>query len=140
MYKYKKISVRGRKIDEHRYVMEQHLGRYLQRNEIIRHINGDVRDNRVENLTLMHKKMQPYTQMAEGTHYSPNLLDAKKGRDGMLKKYGKKIMIMDALDNEIMIVSSLLICAKVCGCSRGNISDVISGRKKQSHNLKFKHW
>lgn len=37
----------------HRAAMEQHLGRKLELNEVVHHINGDKRDNRVENLELM---------------------------------------------------------------------------------------
>lgn len=40
------------KILEHRWVMEQHLGRKLERHEVIHHINGDNGDNRLENLEL----------------------------------------------------------------------------------------
>jgi len=38
---------------EYRLIMEKHLGRYLEKGEIVHHINNDVTDDRIENLAVM---------------------------------------------------------------------------------------
>lgn len=37
---------------EHRHVMEQHLGRYLDPGEVVHHIDGNPRNNSIGNLRL----------------------------------------------------------------------------------------
>ena len=51
---YKIIYVNGKPIREHRYIMEQFLGRELKPfpQEIVHHINKNLLDNRTENLEL----------------------------------------------------------------------------------------
>lgn len=43
----------GSYVLEHRIVMENHLQRLLNPTEVVHHINGDKKDNRIENLEVM---------------------------------------------------------------------------------------
>lgn len=61
---YRIIHVNGKKIAEHRYVMEQVLGRTLRPDETIHHVNGQRTDNRRENLELWSSR-QPKGQRVE---------------------------------------------------------------------------
>ena len=46
-------AMNGKYVAEYRLLVEQNIGRYLNRNEVIHHLNGNPRDNRLENLAVM---------------------------------------------------------------------------------------
>ena len=48
-------TIKGVKKRLHRHIMEEHLGRLLESNEHVYHLNGDPKDNRLENLVVIKK-------------------------------------------------------------------------------------
>lgn len=58
---YQHKTINGRKKRVHRHVMEAHLGRFLEPDEHVYHINSDSRDNRIENLIVIKKKYKKHS-------------------------------------------------------------------------------
>lgn len=55
-YAYKVIVVNGKRVKEHRWIVEKHIGRKLKKDEFVHHINGNSHDNRIENLMIVDNR------------------------------------------------------------------------------------
>jgi hypothetical protein len=66
-YRYKKITTPdGRRMDEHRYIMEQRLGRKLEFNEVVHHNDNDSKNNDEDtNLELKSRSKHASDHMKE---------------------------------------------------------------------------
>lgn len=75
-YGYRILTVDGKKIPEHRFVMEQHLGRPLKSTEVVHHIDHNRLNNAIENLQLIksnseHRKIH-FERYRNDTHKQCN--------------------------------------------------------------------
>lgn len=92
-YGYKHITKLGHpnctsktgRIAEHTYLMSEHLGRPLRKEESVHHKNGIRDDNRIENLELWHKGQPPGQRIEDKIEW------AKK----FLEEYGYEVNKMD---------------------------------------------
>lgn len=67
---YKEITIDGKRILKHRYVMERHLDRPLRSYEIVHHKDGNKLNNSIKNLEL--------TARDEHVKHHPEILDNLK--------------------------------------------------------------
>ena len=59
---------------QHRIVMEEHLGRALLPQETVHHINGDRKDNRIDNLELWSHNQPPGQRVEDKVEWAKNIL------------------------------------------------------------------
>ena len=129
MSNYKAIKVNGKKIDEHRYIMEQYLGRKLTRDEVVHHKDGNKANNDIENLELT--SLSEHTRQHQlgnipSEETRQKISETLKGRKSINRKFDDdQVEYIRELHNEG--VSNRKI-AQMFGVNHQTINDLINGK------------
>lgn len=71
---YRYIRVNGKPIMEHRFLMEEFIGRSLLKCENVHHLNGNRSDNRIENLELWSTSQPPGQRIKDKIEWAKEIL------------------------------------------------------------------
>lgn len=134
MNDYKALKINGKRIDEHRKIMQDTLGVRLQSNDVVHHINEDKQDNRLENLQLMsrseHSKLHMTGRsLADNTIEKLKVIMHDRWASGSLDFIKKPIAAFDKQGNLIRIYNSIREASRF-GFNRAHIYSCCIGKRR----------
>lgn len=130
MTEYKAIKVNGVKKDEHRHIVEQHIGRKLTRQEVVHHINGDKSDNRIENLAVMSLSEHSTMHQTGKTHSNETKNKIRKTLKGKPNYSCRKLSeetVSQMLEMKNQGFSNRKL-SEIFGINRQSVNDIINGK------------
>lgn len=139
-YRYKALKIQGKRIDEHRLIMQNVSGRKLGFNEIVHHDDDNGMNNSVDNLKIMTRSEHSKMHWAKGTYNitKENTPARKAARHAHALKVGRRVMICDESGKELMIVRSVRIAARITGTPQSSLWNIIvAGRDIATSPFKF---
>ena len=105
--KYKAIKVNGIKHDEHRYVMERHLGQKLSFDEVVHHKDENPRNNDISNLEVLtrqqHIRIHQRGQSLTTKHKDKLSVSGRKFRTAAKLSIGQVKQVRNLLDLGVSI-------------------------------------
>ena len=119
------MKVNGVCIDLHRFIMEQHLGRKLMRDEVVHHIDGNPDNNDLSNLTIM--SMSEHSKQ----HVTQEQLDRLNSiRQAGENTWSSKLKVEDVVNIRKLIKEGKSISgiARMFGVVRDTIQSIRDGK------------
>ena len=141
---YRAIRVSGKKIDEHRHIMEEKLGRKLLPTEVVHQIDGNKLNNDPDNLQIMtraeharlHKQGVPNSAQAK-LKISQIVKEAWK--TGKMDSIKKPVIAYDKKTGELCARFSCIEDAEHFGYAGTHIAACCKGKRKTHKGLIWKY-
>ena len=141
MYKYKSLKIDGVRIDEHRLIIERHLGRKLGRHEVVHHKNGNTRDNRIDNLEVMRRSEHSRIHMKGCKYHGLSESGRKRLIESLRMNSVERMIRVVQLDKSFNLVNTYecIMDAERKGFKGSHISACCKGKRKTHHNFFWKY-
>lgn len=137
---YRSMKIAGKRIDEHRLVMEQLLGRKLRSDEVVHHKDGNKLNNSPENLVVMtlaeHSRLHMSNKLkTEESKRKSGLSIKKRWEDGTFDSIKRGIIALDPVTGLVKATYASIREAAAQGYNRRHITSCCNGKRKQHKGL-----